>query len=1197
MKIFKTLRTLIVSALLVTLSVGTFRMGISSHAKEADITELPDGLLAQAGRLETDAFYYDKMGGIYIVNINTPSSYSSREDYPLLTLSFLNPSTNEVSTVTTFPHVEDYYVTGDYMYVLYFAYEMINNNNTRVPYFAKYNLYTQKTEKNIRIDDQGAYIAIGADASGHIFVSVYDYDDKRNEVRVYSDDFELLTEADSHQSISHFCGFDEKTGNFYYEGYYEYIYWGYSHDMTALKVGNYQNGTLSIPDLNLQMLYQLYYNDHYHSAEVMGNKYLVMTSTVNGAVYIYDLSKIDVAKGTAEAAFALGRRGFETSTKDSVGTRVVYLKNSDTFAIYCNGNTIIEYDLKGNEKSQFITQYPVFSLVGSGSDVYAFELNEGKYYFEKIKWAYPDSISITAESNTMQVGANQQLVCNVDTSLDVNITWTSSDNRIASPDAQGKLYAYKAGKATITATLANGVTASKEIEVVPNDRETKPLSYVGTGMSNTNNISKNNYISWSSVSYSSFYEDGSNYYIVDGAPSKVTIQQLDKSLNYKKTIQVNKELPLYGGFYSGKDYNYLVFGQKNEAESDNTEVVRVVKYTKDWVKVSKASIYGANTYIPFDAGSLRMLEQGDNLYVYTSHEMYADEGGTHHQANMIFRISISSMEVLEQQYDVTNLTTGYVSHSFNQFIQSDGKSIYRVDHSEGSGFSFNGSLLSANGIVLTRSIIGSAMTDVYVKVPLFFEKHNGNYTGATIGGFELSDSNCIIAYSYDVDMTSRNRNIYLSYTDKLLNTTKNIKITNNTASSRTEYSTPILVKAGNVFVVMWECKVNSDTIVQMVAYDGRGNQITDIYSTKAALSDCQPILCSDGNIRWYVTSNGETKIYTINPLDLEAAEFKPEFYEKNGKKYCKIDGVLQKGWFYVGEDMYYADSNGVLANGFTTVDWGKYYFDTDGKLVVGLFEHQGSKYCTYDDGRLIMSSVYFIDKESKYYLFGEDGKMIAGKGWKQVGGIWYYFDANGNLVDGWQKIGGKWYFFRYCSMMTGIVNDNNKIYCLDANGVMMTGWVEQYGSWYYFDKSGVAKTGWFNYADKWYYFNKNGIMMTDWQKIGGKWYYFGTTSGIMATGWKKISGKWYYFDDGAMVSGWQKLDGKWYYFDAGAMVSGWKKLDGKWYYFDGGAMTTGWLKLSDKWYYFKSSGAMAVNETVTVGGKSYTFDASGVWVN
>ena len=40
-------------------------------------------------------------------------------------------------------------------------------------------------------------------------------------------------------------------------------------------------------------------------------------------------------------------------------------------------------------------------------------------------------------------------------------------------------------------------------------------------------------------------------------------------------------------------------------------------------------------------------------------------------------------------------------------------------------------------------------------------------------------------------------------------------------------------------------------------------------------------------------------------------------------------------------------------------------------------------------------------------------------------------------------------------------------------------------------------------------------------------------------------------------------------------------------------MRAGWLQQGRTWYYLKSSGAMAANETLTIGGTRYRFAASG----
>lgn len=69
---------------------------------------------------------------------------------------------------------------------------------------------------------------------------------------------------------------------------------------------------------------------------------------------------------------------------------------------------------------------------------------------------------------------------------------------------------------------------------------------------------------------------------------------------------------------------------------------------------------------------------------------------------MLFTVDESTMKTTDSMYEVSNLQDGYVSHSFNQFIKTDGTYIYRVDHSESNNMSMGGQYLSVNGITLSR---------------------------------------------------------------------------------------------------------------------------------------------------------------------------------------------------------------------------------------------------------------------------------------------------------------------------------------------------------------------------------------------------------------------------------------------------------------------------------------------------------------
>lgn len=52
--------------------------------------------------------------------------------------------------------------------------------------------------------------------------------------------------------------------------------------------------------------------------------------------------------------------------------------------------------------------------------------------------------------------------------------------------------------------------------------------------------------------------------------------------------------------------------------------------------------------------------------------------------------------------------------------------------------------------------------------------------------------------------------------------------------------------------------------------------------------------------------------------------------------------------------------------------------------------------------------------------------------WRQIGGLWYYFDENGYMMTGLRNIGDSWYF-------------------LGEQGDMKTGWIEDGGNFRYFD--------------------------------------------------------------------------------------------------------------------------------------------------
>ena len=353
----------------------------------------------------------------------------------------------------------------------------------------------------------------------------------------------------------------------------------------------------------------------------------------------------------------------------------------------------------------------------------------------------------------------------------------------------------------------------------------------------------------------------------------LTIEDLNNSGELLDSRSIALELPKFGGYYRGGDYNYLVFGKDNPEESEDAEIMRVVKYTSDWKRAAEASVYSANTVEPFRSGSVRMTETDNKLYIHTCHRMFMADDGLNHQANMTYVIEENGMTVVDSYFKVMNIKVGYVSHSFNQFIQTDGEYIYRVDHGDAY----------PRGISLTRCPVGGAISDgITYCVPFLIEGETGdNYTGASVGGFELSSDKCITAgnsiaegdYYKENNYYNEQRNIFITVTDKNLKSSETKWITSYTDGNIT-VKTPYLIKLGvDQFLLMWEERSKSDggSLTKLLCLDGRGNPIGDIVQTTFPLSDCRPIVCKDKLVRWYCGNNGAPILCELNPYDLNSA--------------------------------------------------------------------------------------------------------------------------------------------------------------------------------------------------------------------------------------------------------------------------------------------------------------------------------------
>ena len=365
------------------------------------------------------------------------------------------------------------------------------------------------------------------------------------------------------------------------------------------------------------------------------------------------------------------------------------------------------------------------------------------------------------------------------------------------------------------------------------------------------------------------YENGTYMRVQAGADANgYVVEYFDSSFTITGRKIVPQELPLFGGFYEMNGNYYILSGQTNKNESDSVEVYRITKYTKDWSRVASCGLYGENTTVPFDAGSARMAAYGNYLMIRTSHEMYkSKKDGYNHQANVTIQVDTSAMKITDSYTKVMNIDYGYVSHSFNQFIQMEDGKIVAVDHGDAHPRSIvlvrYPSVVTSSGF--TNGISYSS-TCKATDIMAFEGKSGDNYTGATVGGFEISDTAYLMAGSVDIDSTAKysaGQDIFVGVVSKSTDAVKVNKITNYTAGQGTT-DTPQFVKIGtNSYMLLW----HRGSSVYYTKIDGNGNQVGAIYSLAGDLSDCVPVLAGD-KLVWYTWKNETLQFYQININDL-----------------------------------------------------------------------------------------------------------------------------------------------------------------------------------------------------------------------------------------------------------------------------------------------------------------------------------------
>lgn len=375
---------------------------------------------------------------------------------------------------------------------------------------------------------------------------------------------------------------------------------------------------------------------------------------------------------------------------------------------------------------------------------------------------------------------------------------------------------------------------------------------------------------WSGVINSYIYDNKNNTFTIlnasDGIVSIMTYNSSNFKMLNKKTIKY--ELPKFGGFLSGNKYNWIVFGESSTKETEDKEVLRIVKYDKQFNRLGSVSLTGKQTFtqIPFDAGSLRMAESPTELAIITSRERY--DG---HQSNLPIILDIETMSI---KNNISAFPENHVSHSFNQFVKYDGRK-YEGYNDLGLSWAFlehgdaypRGIALNIVEVVKEKhfdpqsnkwfdSSFDVSNENVILDVP---GSIGANTTGINIGGFEITNQGHLTAinsvnfdnvkefgtYSIEYKDSKKNeRDIVLISNDMNGKATTN-KITNYFGTGKTASIPKLLKISDNKFMVIWQ-EFGKSTSLKYTFVNEKGILIDKIYDKPDfRMSNVEPIILNN----------------------------------------------------------------------------------------------------------------------------------------------------------------------------------------------------------------------------------------------------------------------------------------------------------------------------------------------------------------
>ncbi|MBO7450789.1 MAG: DUF4214 domain-containing protein [Clostridiales bacterium] len=359
--------------------------------------------------------------------------------------------------------------------------------------------------------------------------------------------------------------------------------------------------------------------------------------------------------------------------------------------------------------------------------------------------------------------------------------------------------------------------------------------------------------------------------VYDDVNSKLYVEEYNDDLVISTRREIVMELPIYGGFYSSSDAYYIAFGKNNTDEDTNAEVIRVVKYNKNFQRVSAAVIKGDTAFghqvrYPFYHGNVSMTEVNGTLYLTTGHQGYVDpQYNMGHQGYLMIAINESNM--------TGKIVDADLWHSFSQHIKSkDSSNVYLFEESEGSR---QLQLSKFNTSTNKRSIIsvmdmGGTHTSAWA-IPTYCQGCDLELssTGVLCVGSSIDQSR------YDDTTYTKTYNVLVTYTPYTSFTSSGttLRWLSDLPAGTTIKDVKIAKISDDKFIVLWNyglgdvTKASEDPLSAYTFYycfiNGKGEKIGDTKSFTGSLSECNPI-CKNGKIIFSSSTSGVVDFYTID---------------------------------------------------------------------------------------------------------------------------------------------------------------------------------------------------------------------------------------------------------------------------------------------------------------------------------------------